>query len=243
MERIDDLQLGGLKIIQDDALFCFGVDAVLLSHFAKDTPAKTAVDLCSGNGIVAILLAGKTNIEKLMCVEVQPKAAELARRSVALNSLEDRISVIEDNLNNCSRYFAKASVDVVTCNPPYIADQGGLKNKTDEKNIARHEILCTLEDVIRESADILKSGGKLFMVHKPERLVDIFCTMRKYRIEPKRVQFVHPQPHKKANIVLVEGVRSGGAELKMMPPLYVYDENHNYSKEINEIYGREHSDV
>ncbi len=243
MERIDDLQIGGLKIIQDDALFCFGVDAVLLSHFAKSTPAKTAVDLCSGNGIVAILLAGKTKTEKLCCVEVQSKAADLARRSITLNKLEDRVSVIEDNLNNCSKYFAKGSVDVVTCNPPYIADRGGLNNKTDEKNIARHEILCTLEDVIRESAGMLKYGGKLFMVHKPERLVDIFCTMRKYAIEPKRVQFVHPQPYKKANIVLVEGVKSGGAELKMMPPLYVYDENHNYSKEINEIYGREQRDV
>ena len=243
MERIDDLQIGGLRIIQDDDLFCFGVDAVLLSHFAKETPSKTTVDLCSGNGIVAILLAGKTKTDKLYCVEVQPKAADLARRSVALNQLEDRITVIEDNLNNAGAYFAKASVDVVTCNPPYIADRGGPENKSDEKNIARHEILCTLEDVIRESASMLKFGGKLFMVHKPERLVDIFCTMRKYNIEPKRVQFVHPQPHKKANIVLVEGAKFGGAELKMMPPLYVYDENHNYSEEINKIYGREKRNV
>ncbi len=243
MERIDDLQIGGLKIIQDDALFCFGVDAVLLSHFAKDTPAATIVDLCSGNGIVGILLAGKTNASSIYCVEVQSKSADLARRSVALNALNDRVHIIEDNLNNCGQYFKKGTVDIVTCNPPYIANHGGLENKTSERNIARHEILCTLEDVIRESADMLKSGGKLFLVHKPERLVDIFCTMRSYSIEPKRVQFVHPQPYKKANIVLVEGVRNGGSELKMMPPLYVYDEDHNYSKEINAIYGRENSDV
>ncbi len=243
MERIDDLQIGGLKLIQDDELFCFGVDAVLLSHFAKDTPANTAVDLCSGNGIVGILLAGKTDTEKIYCVEVQGRAASLARRSVILNNLQDRIEIIEDNLNNCFAYIPKASVDVVTCNPPYIAASGGLENKTDEKNIARHEILCTLDDVIRVSADMLRFGGKLFLVHKPERLVDIFCTMRAYGIEPKRVQFVHPQPCKKANIVLVEGARGGGAELRMMPPLYVYDENHNYSDEINRIYGREQNNV
>lgn len=242
MERIDDLQFGGLKIIQDDAMFCFGVDAVLLAHFAKTTPAKTAVDLCSGNGIVALLLAGKTKTEKLYCVEVQSKAADLARRNMAFNGLEDRVTVIEDNLNNCGAHFARGSVDVVTCNPPYIANRGGLENQSNEKNIARHEILCTLEDVIRESSAMLKYGGKLFLVHKPERLVDIFCTMRAYDIEPKRVQFVHPQPYKKANIVLVEGTKSGGAELKMLPPLYVYDENHNYSKEIHEIYGRENAD-
>lgn len=242
MERIDDLQIDGLKLIQDDDLFCFGVDAVLLANFAKDTLSKTTVDLCSGNGIVGILLAAKTKAEKIYCVEVQSRSASLARRSVELNQLQNRIEIIEDNLTNCSAYIPKASVDVVTCNPPYIADKGGLQNKTDEKNIARHEILCTLEDVIRESAAMLRFNGKLFLVHKPERLVDIFCTMRKYGIEPKRVQFVHPQPYKKANIVLVEGARSGGAELKMMPPLYVYDENHNYSKEIHAIYGREIKD-
>ena len=224
-------------------MFCFGVDAVLLAHFAKTTPSKLTVDLCSGNGIVALLLAGKTETEKLFCVEVQPKVAALARRNMLFNGLESRIAVIEDNLNNCTTHFAAGSVDVVTCNPPYIANRGGLENKSDEKNIARHEILCSLEDVIRESSRMLKYGGKLFLVHKPERLVDIFCTMRAYSIEPKRVQFVHPQPYKKANIVLVEGAKHGGAELKMMPPLYVYDESGNYSKEIHEIYGREQSDA
>lgn len=237
-ERIDDLQYKGLRIIQDTDGFCFGVDAVLLANIAKTTPSKKTIDLCSGNGIVALLLAGKTNTEKICALEIQEKAADLAKRSVALNGLEGRVCVINDDIKRAPELFGRGEFDVVTCNPPYMKNTCGLTNDNDALSIARHEIACTLEDVIQTSAYLLRPGGKLFMVHRPERLVDIFCEMRKNKIEPKRMQMVHPSAGKKANIVLVEGSYMGGRELKMMEPLYVYDENGNYTKQIDEIYER-----
>lgn len=238
MERIDDLQFQGLKLIQDDECFCFGVDAILLSHFARYTPSDVTVDLCSGNGIVAVLLAGKTKAKKIYAVEIQEKLASLAKRSIELNNLSDRVEVICDNLKNIGNHLEKSCADVVTVNPPYFQNGGAIKNKKDEKMLARHEISCNLEDVISVSSAVLKTGGHFFMVHKPERLVDIFCLMRKYEIEPKRLCMVHPSVRKKANIVLIEGVYKGGRELKMCEPLYVFDEDGKYTKEIDEIYER-----
>lgn len=238
MERLDDLQLHGLKLIQDDKYFCFGVDAVLLSHFARYTKSDFTVDLCAGNGIVSVLLCGKTDTAHITAVEIQEKLADLAKRNAELNGLTGRMDVICDNLKNCLDYIKKSSADVVVVNPPYFENGGAIKSESKEMMIARHEIECTLEDIISVSAKLLKSGGRLFMVHKPERIVDIFTLMRKYEIEPKRIQMVHPSPYKKANIVLIEGCFKGGRELKMCPPLYVFDENGNYSDEINEIYER-----
>lgn len=237
-ERTDDLQLKNLKIIQDTDGFCFGVDAVLLSYMAENSNAKTIVDLCSGNGIVGILLAGKTCASEIHCVEIQKKQAELAERSVKLNKLENRVFVHNIDLKNAIEIFKKGFCDVVTCNPPYIQKSGGIVSGCSEKAIARHEIMCTLEDVIRVSRELLVPMGKFFLVHKPERLVDIFCLMRKYEIEPKRLCMVHPCAGKKANIVLVEGVKNGGKDLKMMEPIYVYGDDGNYSDKINEIYRR-----
>ncbi len=237
-ERIDDLQYKGLRIIQDTDGFCFGVDAVLLANIAKTAPSKKTIDLCSGNGIVAILLAGKTNTEKIYALEIQERAANLAKRSAKLNNLDGRVSVINDDLKNAPELFERGEFDVVTCNPPYMKNTCGLTNDNDALRLARHEIACTLEDVIQSAAYLLKPGGKLFMVHRPERLVDIFCEMRKNKIEPKRMQMVHPSAGKKANIVLVEGSYMGGRELKMMEPLYVYDEDGSYTKQIDEIYER-----
>lgn len=237
-ERIDDLQYKGLKLIQDTDGFCFGVDAVLLAHMAKSAPSARTIDLCSGNGIVALLLAGKTDTPHITALEVQQRAAELARRSMSLNGLEERVDVVCADLKEADRLFARGSFDVVTCNPPYMKDTCGLKNENEALRIARHEVLCTLEDVIKAAAYLLRPGGKLFLVHRPERLVDIFTAMREYRIEPKRMQMVHPSCGKRANIVLVEGSAQGGRELKLLPPLYVYDENGNYTKEIDAIYER-----
>lgn len=237
-ERIDDLQYKGLRLIQDTEGFCFGIDAVLLANAAKSASSAKTIDLCSGNGIVAILLAGKTNTKEIFALELQQKAAELAKRSVELNKLDERISVINDDIKNVYGIFKRGEFDVVTCNPPYMKNTCGLTNDKDALRIARHEVACTLEDVIAAAAYLLRPGGRLFLVHRPERLVDIFCEMRNNKIEPKRMQLVHPSAGKKANIAVIEGTYMGGRELKMAEPIYVYDENGNYTKQIDEIYER-----
>lgn len=237
-ERIDDLQLNGLKIIQNKDGFCFGIDAVLLSDFAKNMKkADTVVDLCSGNGVIALLLTEKVkSINKIYAVEVQSYVAEMAKRSVELNHLENKIEVINQDLRNISDRLKAGSVDVVTVNPPYKAKNSGIINEEDTLMIARHEILCTLEDIIKEASKLLKSGGTFYMVHRPERLVDIMFYMRKYKIEPKRIRFVHPNINSVSNLVLIEGSRCGKTFLKFEKTLYVYKENGEYTEEILEIY-------
>lgn len=237
-ERIDDLQLNGLKIIQDTDYFCFGLDAVLLANFAKDAVADRILDFCSGNGIVPILLSAKTSARRIEGIEIQQRLVSLARRSAALNDLSNRLFFTCGDIKQAEQWYEKASFDTITCNPPYMKCNSGLKNSTDVKTVARHEIHITLEDIIAVAEQLLKTGGKFFMIHRPERLVDIFYLMRTYHIEPKRLRMVHPAPQKRANLVLVEGVRRGRPDLKMMPPLYVYDENGSYTNEINAWYGR-----
>lgn len=238
-ERIDDLQYKGLKIIQNKDGFCFGIDAVLLANFAKNMKRKNmVVDLCTGTGIVAILLSGKTDAKKIIGVEIQSESAEMAMRSVELNSLQDRVEIINEDLKKLKPIIEAGSVDTVTVNPPYMKAGSAIINDVNKMSIARHEVCCTLDDVIKEAARILKTNGEFFMVHKPERLVDIFCTMRKYKIEPKRIRFVHPSVDKPANIVLIEGTRDGKEFLKLEKSLYVY-ENGEYTDEIYEIYEKE----
>lgn len=238
-ERIDDLQYKGLKIIQNKDGFCFGIDAVLLANFAKNMKRKNlVVDLCTGTGIVAILLSGKTEAKKIIGVEIQSESAEMAKRSVELNSIQDRVEIINQDLKKLKTIIEAGSVDTVTVNPPYMKAGSAIVNDENKMSIARHEVCCTLEDVIKEAARILKTNGEFFMVHKPERLVDIFCTMRKYKIEPKRIRFVHPSADKPANIVLIEGTRDGKEFLKFEKSLYVY-ENGEYTDEIYEIYEKE----
>lgn len=238
-ERIDDLQYKGLKIIQNKSGFCFGIDAVLLANFAKNMKRKDmVVDLCTGTGIIPILLSGKTNAKKIIGVEIQGESAEMAKRSVELNSLQGRVEIINEDLKNLKHIIEAGSVDTVTVNPPYMKAGSAIVNDKNKMSIARHEVCCTLDDVIKEAARILKTNGELFMVHKPERLVDIFCTMRKYKIEPKRIRFVHPSVDKPANIVLIEGSRDGKEFLKFENSLYVY-ENGEYTDEIYEIYEKE----
>ena len=236
-ERIDDLQFKDLKIIQNKQGFCFGIDAILLSDFAKGMKkANLVVDLCTGTGIVAILLAGKTKAKKIIGVEIQRPCADMARRSVELNKLENRVEILNEDLKKLKDVIPSASVDVVTVNPPYMKSGTGIVNDKKAMMVSKHEICCTLEDVIKEASRLLKFNGEFFMVHKSERLVDIFCTMRKYKIEPKRIRFIHPQLNKPSNLVLIEGLRSGNAFLKYEKPLFVYDANNEYTDEIYEIY-------
>ncbi|WHH57066.1 tRNA1(Val) (adenine(37)-N6)-methyltransferase [Petroclostridium sp. X23] len=237
-ERIDDLQYRGLKIIQDTRGFCFGLDAVLLANFSQVKKGSTILDMGTGTGIIPILIAGKTDAKKVVGLEIQQHMAEMSSRSIVLNRLEDRVQIIQGDLRNAVALFGASAFDVVTCNPPYMNSGGGLVNPHDAKAISRHEIACTLEDVISVSSKLLKTGGKLNMVHRPDRLVDIVWLMRYYKIEPKRLRFIHPSYHKRANLILIEGARGGNPQLKMMEPLYVYDDQGEYSREINEIYNR-----
>lgn len=236
-ERIDDLQLNGLKIIQNKNWFCFGIDAVLLSDFSKQIKKDAiVVDLCSGNGIIPILLSEKTKTSKIYGIEIQEDVAELATRNIELNKLENRVEIINRDLNDIKDIIKSGSVDSVTVNPPYKKKGSGIINETDTKTISRHEISCTLEDIIKESARILKSGGSLFMIHRTERLVDILSCMRKEKIEPKRMRFIHPKVSDAPNLVLIEGTRSGNAFLKIDPPLYVYKDGGEYTDDIKTIY-------
>lgn len=198
----------------------------------------TVVDLCTGTGIVAILLSGKTNAKKIVGVEIQEESSEMARRSVEMNSLQDRVEILNEDLKKLKNIIGAGSVDTVTVNPPYMKAGSAIINEVNSLTIARHEVCCTLEDVIKEAARMLKTNGEFFMVHKPERLVDIFCIMRKYKIEPKRIRFVHPSAEKPANIVLIEGSRDGKEFLKFEKPLYVYEDG-EYTDEIYEIYEKE----
>ena len=236
-ERLDDLQRNGLKIIQKTDGFCFGMDAVLLSGFASVKPGERALDLGTGTGIIPLLLSAKTKGDHFTGLEIQTEIMKMAQRSVALNGLEKKIDIRQGDIKEASRIFGAASFDVVTSNPPYMNDAHGLKNPGDVKAISRHEVLCTLEDVVREGTKALKPGGRFYMVHRPHRLAEIITVMRQYKLEPKRMKFVHPFADKDANMVLIEAVRGGGAWLKLEPPVIVYKEPGVYTDEIYEIYG------
>ena len=236
-ERLDDLQIKGYKIIQHPDKFCFGMDAVLLSGFATVNEGEKALDLGTGTGILPILLEAKYSGDRYTGLEIQAESVEMARRSVLYNDLQEKIDIIEGDIKEASVIFGKASMDVVTSNPPYMTNHHGLKNPNDAKAIARHELLCSLEDVVRESAAVLKPKGRCYFVHRPSRLVEIFEAMRKYRIEPKRMRLVYPYVDKEPNMVLVEGVRGGRPQLTVESPLIVYDAPGKYTEEILEIYG------
>ncbi len=236
-ERIDELHRNGYRIIQKENGFCFGMDAVLLSGFAEVKPGENALDLGTGTGIIPILLEAKTSGRHFTGLEIQHEMAEMAARSVVLNGLEEKIDIREGDIKEAGRIFGRASFDVITTNPPYMNDSHGLKNPNLPKAIARHEVLCTLEDVVREGASLLRSGGRMYMVHRPRRLIEILNTMTRHRLEPKRMKFVHPFADREANMVLIEAVRGGGALMKIEKPLIVYREPGVYTDEIYDIYG------
>lgn len=237
-ETIDDLQLNGLRLIQKQSGFRFGLDAVLLSDFANVKKKHRVLDLCTGTGIVPFLVYGKYSPKEVWGIEIQDDMAEMAVRSSMLNEVDNIVKFKCADLKDKNLVSELGRFDVITVNPPYKLNNAGIKNPSDKLAIARHEIMCTLEDVIVSARRLLADNGRMFIVHRPERLADIFGLMRKYNIEPKRVKMVHPSSKKAPNIVLVEGQRDGGAFLKWEDPLYVYDENGKYSEEIDKIYGR-----
>ena len=238
-ERIDDLEYKGLKIIQNKEGFCFGIDSVLLTDFAKEIkPNSKVIDLGSGTGIIPILLSAKTKNTSFIGVEIQEEVAEMARRSVKLNNIENIIKIENDNILNLKAKYEKGSFDAVTTNPPYKKINTGLVNEKSQKLISRHEITASLEDFIETTSYLLKDYGEFFMVHRPDRLVDILYFMRKNNIEPKKIRFVYPNKQKSTNLILIKGVKCGKPFLKFEDNLYVYDENRNYTEDILRIYSK-----
>lgn len=236
-ERIDDLQRCGYKIIQDPGKFCFGMDAVLLSGFANVKSGENVIDLGTGTGIIPILLKAKTRGKHFIGVEIQNESVDMARRSVKINNLENDIEIIYGDIRNISSQFPKSSFEVVTTNPPYMNNSHGIQNPDEPKAIARHEIMCSLEDVVREGSALLKENGRMYMVHRPFRMTEIFVYMKRYRLEPKRMRLVYPYIDKEPNMVLIEAIKGANPWLKVESPLVVYDEPGKYTKEIYEIYG------
>ena len=237
-ERIDDLQIGGLKIIQNPQKFCFGLDAVILANFATIKKGDFVVDFGTGTGIVPILIAGKTGASRIIGIEIQSDMVEMATRSVRMNRLEDRITILHGDIRKVNHYIKDNSVDLVVSNPPYMNTGKGLVNPNSSKAIARHEIMCTLEDIISSAAKILKNGGRLAIIHRSNRLVDVLYAMRSRGIEPKRLRMVHPTVDRESNLFLVEGTKGGGTFLKVLKPLVIYDGDGNYTEEIHKIYYR-----
>ena len=235
-ERIDDLNRNGYKIIQSKDKFCFGMDAVLLSGFAEAKSGEKVLDLGTGTGIIPILMEAKTNGEHFTGLEIQHESAEMATRSVEMNKLQDKINIVTGDIKEASGIFGGATFHVITTNPPYMNENHGIVNPDSAKAIARHELLCSLVDVIREASRCLKSKGKMYMVHRPNRLVDIFDTMRKYHLEPKRMRLVYPYVNKAANMVLIEAVKGGNSQLIVEEPLIVYKTDGTYTDALLKMY-------
>ena len=239
-ERIDDLEYKGLKIIQDKKGFCFGIDSVLLSDFAKKIKKDSKViDLGTGTGIINILLSGKTDASSFVGVEIQQDVAEMAERSIKLNYLEDKIKIINENITKLKNIYKPNSFDVVVTNPPYKKINTGIVNNEYKKIISRHEITASLQDFIHISSYLLKDYGEFYMVHRPERLVDIFSIMRTEKIEPKLIKFVYPNKNKKTNLVLIKGIKKGKPFLEFDKNLYIYNDDGTYTNEILKIYNKE----
>lgn len=236
-ERLDELHRNGYFIIQDPKRFCFGMDAVLLSGFAKAKKGERALDLGTGTGIIPILMEAKTEGEDFTALEIQPESADMARRSVLYNHLEEKIKIVTGDIKDASSLFGASCFDIITTNPPYMIGEHGLSSASEAKAIARHEVLCTLEDILRESAKLLRPGGRFYMVHRPFRLAEIMSRMVEYKIEPKRMQLVYPYVDKEPNMVLIEGLRGGKSRLTVEKPLIVYKEPGVYNDEIYDIYG------
>lgn len=236
-ERLDELHRNGYFIIQNPQKFCFGMDAVLLSGFARVKKGERALDLGTGTGIIPILLEAKTEGEHFTGLEIQEESADMAARSVALNHLEDRIDIVTGDIKDASVLFGASSFDVIITNPPYMIGEHGLSSSNQAKAIARHEIFCTLEDVLSQSAKLLRPKGRFYMVHRPFRLAEIMNKMIAYGIEPKRMQLVYPFIDREPNMVLIEGLLGGNSRLKVEKPLIVYREKGVYTDEIYDIYG------
>ncbi len=238
-ERIDDLEFKGLKIIQNKDGFCFGIDSILLSDFAKEIKkGSKVIDLGTGTGIIGILLCGKTELSKIIGVEIQKEVYDMAKRSIKLNNLENKFEIINENIKNLENIIETGTLDAVVTNPPYKKIGTGLTNENEKKLISRHEITANLEDFIKVSSKMLKDKGTLYMVHRPDRMVDIIELLRKYKLEPKRIKFVYPNANKDANLILLKAVKNANPFLKIEKPLYVYNQNGEYTDKILKIYGK-----
>lgn len=238
-ERIDDLEYKGLKIIQNKDGFCFGLDSVLLSDFAKEIkPNSRVLDLGTGTGIISILLCGKTKLKEIIGVEIQKEVYEMAKRSVELNQLENKLKIINEDIKNLSKIFPANSFDAIVTNPPYKKENTGLKNESITIKISKHEIMCNIDDIAKISAKLLNSNCSLYMVHRPDRLVDIIEVLRKNKLEPKKIRFVYPKIEKKPNLVLIKATKGGKPFLKVEEPLIVYKQNGEYTDEILKIYNK-----
>ena len=235
-ERIDDLHRNGYLLIQNTKMFCFGIDAVLLSGFAQVKKGENVIDLGTGTGVIPILLEAKTKGNHFTGLEIQKESAEMAKRSVLLNGLQNKISIDQGDIKQALSIYGKSVFDVVTSNPPYMNYGGGLKNDFTPKAIARHEVLCNLEDIIYNASKLLKTGGRFYMVHKPHRLADIIVTMRCNHLEPKRIRFVHSYENKEPSLILIEGARNGKPMIKVESPLIIYQKDGSYTEESHKIY-------
>lgn len=238
-ERIDDLEYKGLKIIQNKNGFCFGIDSILLSDFAKGIKNDSVViDIGTGTGIIGLLLCKKTNLKTIYGIEIQKEVTEMAERSIKLNNLENKFKILNININDVNKYFVNNQIDAIVTNPPYKKNNTGLQNISENKLISRHEVECTLEDIIKKSYIILKDLGTFYMVHRAERLVDIMYLLRKNKIEPKELRFVHSKQYEKPNLVLIKAIKNAKEFLKIDKPLIIYNENGSYTDEILEIYNK-----
>lgn len=238
-ERIDDLEFKGLKIIQNEKGFCFGIDSVLLSDFAKNIKKNSLVlDLGTGTGIIPILLCGKTELKKVIGVEIQEEVSNMARRSSKLNNLEEKFQVLNEDILSLGKLYANQIFDAIVTNPPYKKKDTGIINEDERKIISRHEITASLEDFIKISRDLLKDKGEFYMVHRPERLVDILYLLRKYKIEPKELRFVYSNAKKPPKLVLIKGIKNAKEFLEVDKNLYIYDDKGNYTDEILKIYNK-----
>ena len=235
-ERVDDLQ-NGYFVIQDPKKFCFGMDAVLLSGFARVKKGETVLDMGTGTGIIPILLRARTEGDNFTGLEIQEECARMAERSVAYNGLDSEIGIVQGDIKEAAEIFGAASFHVVTCNPPYMIGAHGLRNPDMPKAIARHEVLCTLEDVVSQAAKVLKDRGRFYMVHRPFRLTEIMNVLTKYKLEPKRMQLVYPYIDREPNMVLIEALKGGNSRITVERPLIVYEKPGEYTKSILDIYG------
>lgn len=236
-ERLDELQRNGYRIIQNPEKFCFGMDAVLLTGFAREARGQELLDLGTGTGIIPILMEAKTGIAHLTGLEIQEESADMARRSVELNGLTDKITIVTGDIKEAGSLFKAASFDCITCNPPYMIGQHGLTNPDEPKAVARHEVLCTFEDVARAAARLLKPGGHFYLVHRPFRLAEIMTTLSVFKLEPKRMQLVYPYVDKEPNMVLLEAVRGAKPRMTVEKPLIVFQKPGVYMPEIRDVYG------
>ncbi len=238
-ERVDFIQRKGYKIIQNPEVFCFGIDAVLLADFAKVKKDDNVLDIGTGTGIIPMLMFARYENKGYIGIDIQEDMVEMANRSVKINKLESYIQHRCLNVQDLIDHYPAGSFDIVTSNPPYMRGNSGLISDNKSKMIARHEITCSLEDIIKNTAHVLKEKGRFYMIHRPHRLVDIMTLMQAYRIEPKRMRMVYPYQDKSPTMILIEGIKYAKPDLIVEPPLYVYETNGDYTDEINEIYGRD----